>query len=93
VSTDCEKEKNQTNLFVGVETLLLKTETLNLVEILPSLIGYNIIGADSIDGSRGSVGGSVECQSCFSKSDLQENLFLKKKFKKEDKLYTLSSDC
>jgi hypothetical protein len=63
-------KQKKPNLFIWVETLFLKTKTLNLVEILPSLKGHNIVGADSIDGSRSPVCGSVESQSCFSKSNL-----------------------
>uniref|UniRef100_A0A6B0UTK0 Putative secreted protein n=1 Tax=Ixodes ricinus TaxID=34613 RepID=A0A6B0UTK0_IXORI len=59
---------NPTYLFVWVQTLLLKTEALNLVEILPSLVGNNVVRGNAVNGLVSGVPCRVKCKHCFPRS-------------------------
>lgn len=58
-------------LFMWIQQLFLKTETLDFVEILTSLKGDNIVCADSCHWIICWVTGCVKCQSSFSRRNLK----------------------
>jgi hypothetical protein len=60
-----------TYLFMWIQQLFLKAETLDFVEILTSLKGDNIVCADSYHWLISWVTGCVKCQSSFSRRNLK----------------------
>ena len=58
-------------LFMWIQQLFLKTETLDFVEILTCLKGDNIVCADSCHWIICWVTGCVKCQSSFSRRNLK----------------------
>ena len=59
-------------LFMWVQSLLLKTEALDFVEVLPGFKRHHVIGRYACDGLVHRVEGGVESQGGFPRHNLEE---------------------